>query len=118
MGYVFLMIANYFHDLAVAILAVNVVAIFVLGRYLDRRGAAPEFMPHLFKKLSRVTYISLAVVVAGGAVRAWFFMDFEYNPAVGQNTVAALAVKHIILVALTAFGLAGHLKYRKKYGRQ
>jgi hypothetical protein len=27
-----------------------------------------------------------------------------------------LIVKHIVLVAVTIFGVAGQLKYRKKYG--
>ena len=35
MGYIILMLTNYFHDLAVAVLATNVVMIHIVGRFLD-----------------------------------------------------------------------------------
>jgi hypothetical protein len=53
--------------------------------------------------------------VVGGAIRAWFFMDFEWNPAVGKGQVAALIVKHIVLVILTVVGLTAQIKYTKRY---
>lgn len=118
MLYIVLMISNYFHDLAVAILASNVLVIFFLGRYFDRRGIKADFMPELFGKLSRVTWIALTFVILGGAVRAYFFKDFEWNNAAGDSQIAALVVKHIILVGVTLFGLAGQLKYQKRYGKK
>lgn len=113
---VLLMILNYFHDLAVALLATNIIVIFILGRYLDRRGVNPDPMPELFRKLSRVTYAALFFVIVMGGVRAWFFMDYEWNTAAGEGQVAALVVKHILLVAITIFGVAGQIRYCKKYG--
>lgn len=112
---ILLMIANYFHDLSVAILASNILVVFFLGRYLDRHGARETFIPDLFRKLARVTYYALAYVIVFGAVRAYFFMDFEWNPAVGRGQTAALVVKHVILVAVTVFGVIAHLRYHKRY---
>lgn len=113
---ILLMIANYFHDLAVAVLASNILVVYFLGQYLDRRGAREEFLPDLFRKLSRVTYGALAYVIIFGGVRAYYFMDFEWNPAVGRGQTAALVVKHVLLVALTLFGIIAHLRYQKRYG--
>ena len=35
MGYIILMLTNYFHDLAVALLAANVIVIHMVARYLE-----------------------------------------------------------------------------------
>ncbi|HWR82153.1 MAG TPA: hypothetical protein VN285_02500 [Candidatus Deferrimicrobium sp.] len=113
---IILMVSNYFHDLAVAILAANVFVVYLLGRYLDSHNAKDFILGAVLKKLSRVTYWALAYVLVAGAVRAWFFMDFEWNPAVGKGQVTALIVKHVILFAVTAFGIAVHIRYVRKYG--
>jgi hypothetical protein len=111
-----IMILNYFHDLAVAMLAANILVIYFLGRYLDRTGIRDQAMTEVFSRLARITYGALAFVIVAGAVRAWFFMDYEWNPAVGQGQVAALIVKHVALVTVTIFGIAAHLRYVRKYG--
>jgi hypothetical protein len=117
MGMIILMISNYFHDLAVAILASNILAIYYVGRFLDKNQLNGIIVPELFRKLSKITYWAFAYIIAAGAVRAYFFMDFEWNPAVGKGQVAALVIKHIILVTVTIFGIMIHLRYQRKYGR-
>ena len=112
-----LMISNYFHDLAVAVLVSNILAVYFVGRYLDNNPVKEAIIPELFKKLARVTYIALGYVIIGGAVRAYFFMDFEWNPAVGKGQVAALIIKHILLVLITFTGIVFHLKYQRRYGK-
>jgi hypothetical protein len=111
-----LMISNYFHDLSVALLASNVVVVYLLGKFLDESQVREKAMSSVFKKLSYLTYGALAYVILAGAVRAYFFMDFEWNPAVGNGQVSALVLKHIILVSLTVFGIATHRKYQRRYG--
>jgi len=109
-------IFNYFHDLAVALLAANVTCIYIIGRILDGRPAGDEIMPRLYRTLSRVTYWALAFVLAGGVVRAINFVEYEWNPAVGKSLVPAIIVKHVLLVGLTVFALVVQKKYGKKYG--
>ena len=113
---IIIMISNYFHDLAVAILAASVLATYYIGRFLDDGSFREKIIPRLFGHLKIVTYWALAYVLAGGAVRAFFFMDYEWNPAVGKGQVAALIIKHVILVTLTIFGIIIHLRYQRKYG--
>lgn len=115
---IILMIANYFHDLAVGLLAANILVIYYLGRILDKNDKAPDYIPEIFKKLSRVTYWVLGYIILGGALRAFFFMDYEWNPAVGKGQVSALIVKHIILFSITAWGLTTQIRYIKKYGKK
>ncbi len=115
---IFIMISNYFHDLAVALLASNILVIYFLGRYLDKNGVKEKIIPALFNKLSVVSYIVLGYILLGGALRAYFFMEYEWNPAVGKGQITALVIKHIILFLVTAYGIAVHLKYVRKYGRR
>ena len=72
----------------------------------------------LFHKLSRVTYGAFAYVILAGAVRAYYFEEFEWNPAVGRGQTAALVVKHVILFAVTWFGIVVHRRYQRRYGRK
>jgi hypothetical protein len=111
------MLINYFHDLSVAMLASNIIVVYLFARYLETHPDKAETIGNIFSRLSKVTYWALAYVLLGGAVRAYYFMDFEWNPAVGRGQVAALVVKHIILVGLTIFGIITHRRYVRKYGR-
>lgn len=114
---ILVMIINYFHDLSVAILASNIFCVWIIGRYLADKKTDPDFMPNLFRKLSRITWIAFTFVILGGGFRAWAFMEYEWNPAVGNGQVTALVIKHIVLVSVTVFGLIVHRKYSVKYGR-
>jgi hypothetical protein len=111
------MLINYFHDLAVALLAANVLTVYFVGRILDDRPVRDDIIPRLFKLLSRVTYGTLAVVLLGGIIRMINFMEFEWNQAAGNGQIPALIVKHVLLVGLTVFGLVTHRKYQERYGR-
>ena len=116
MGMIVLMLGNYFHDLAVALLASNVLVIHLVGRFLAGKEGRDQILGRLIGQLSKVTYWILAYVVVMGGVRAWFFMEFEWNPAVGKGQVAALIVKHILLIAVTIFGLVGQHRYKERFG--
>ncbi len=116
MGYLVLMLTNYFHDLAVAMLATNVIVIHIVGRFLDEEPDRRPVLGRIISRLSKVTWWALAYVILAGAVRAWFFMDFEWNPAVEKGgMMIALGVKHVLLVGLTVFGIVGMRRYKEKY---
>ena len=118
MGYIALMLSNYFHDLSVAMLAANVVVIHVAGRYLaqEQGPLRRDFLSVLVAKMVQLTWWVLGYVVLAGAVRAWFFMDYEWNPLVPEKgMLVALGVKHILLFGLTAFGILGMRRVRSQY---
>ena len=116
-GGIALMISNYFHDLSVALLVTNILAVYYIGRMLDARPELrDDVLATLFRRLGVVTRWAFAYVIVAGAVRAWFFMDFEWNPAVGRGQTAALVVKHVILIGLTVAGILVHRRYTRRYG--
>jgi uncharacterized membrane protein len=117
MGSVLIIVMNYFHDLAVALLASNILVVYFLGRWLDGQPSAENRVASVFRKLARVSVGAFIFVIVAGAVRAWFFTEIEWNPAVAKGLIPALIVKHIILIAVTTFGVVAHLKYHRKYGK-
>jgi hypothetical protein len=110
------MLANYFHDLAVAMLAASVVVIHLAGRIMGEDEDRRDVLVRLVRGMSKVAWWSLAYVILAGAVRAWYFMDFEWNPLVErQGMLIALGVKHVLLVGLTVFGIVGMRRIKEQY---
>jgi hypothetical protein len=106
------MLNNYFHDLAVAFLfASSLMAHLMLRQW----PGAPR---PLVRSLSRTAWASLAWVLVGGAVRAWFYEEYEWLPKAGTAQVPALVVKHILLVALTVWGLVGVVRLSRLRGQE
>ena len=109
------LLLNYFHDLAVAMLAANVVVIHLCGRIMGEEAGQRAVLDRLTRTLSRLTMWILVYVLAAGGVRARYFMAYEYNPLVSrQGMVTALVVKHIVLIGLTVFGILGMRRVRRR----
>ena len=106
------MMNNYFHDLAVAFLFASTLLAHVTLRHWPQRPPV-----ELGRLLQRVAWGSLAWVIVGGWVRAWFFREYEWEPRAGTAQVPALVVKHALLFGLTVWGLIGVLRLRKMLRR-
>ena len=105
------MLNNYFHDLAVAFLfASSLMAHLVLRHW---PGPDPPSAA-LARTLQRIAWGSLAWVVLGGAVRAWYYKEYEWMPRAGTAQIPALGVKHLLLFGITAWGLIGVVRLRRR----
>lgn len=102
------MMNNYFHDLAVAFLFASGLLAHVVLRHWD---SPPERVVSL---LRRVAWGSLVWVLLGGAVRAWFYQEYEWVDKAGTAQVPALVVKHVLLVSLTVLGLVGVVRLSRR----
>lgn len=105
---ILVMLNNYFHDLSVAFLWASSLLAHVVVRHWPGRPSE-----RVARLLERVAWGSLAWVILGGAVRAWFYREYEWLPKAGTAQIPALAVKHVLLVGLTAWGLVGVLRLRR-----
>ena len=106
---VLVMLNNYFHDLSVAFLwASSLMAHLVLRHWPGKPSQ------EVAKILTRIAWGSLAWVMIGGAIRAYYYMDYEWLPKAGTAQIPALAVKHVLLFGLTAWGLVGVVRLRRK----
>ena len=98
------MLNNYLHDLATAVFAVSAVAAYLLRRSLAMR-AAPDALQPVVTGLLRVGIVSLLWTLFFGIIRSLTYRQYEWVEAAWRDQVAALVVKHVILVTLVTIGL-------------
>ncbi|HET6922576.1 MAG TPA: hypothetical protein VFI16_05460 [Anaeromyxobacteraceae bacterium] len=101
-----LMMNNYLHDVATALLLASAVALWAMLRRWDEAGGpgAARFFLAVHRSLTRLARLSLAWIVLGGIPRTLFYREFEWANAAGRGQVAALVVKHVLAFAFVAAG--------------
>ncbi len=116
---VIIMMNNYMHDLATALLATSGIVLWVLGQKSEAYpgGEARAYFVACYHRLTRLGAISLVWIILGGAVRSWSYREFEWANAVGNAQVPALIVKHVLMFGLLGLGLSVWGKLRAKVRR-
>ena len=115
---ILVMLNNFFHDLAVGILFANVLLSLFLIRQLKERVPADEGVLERFVRYSsRITWGALAFIIVGGIIRTATYRSFEWSEAAGKGQVAALVVKHIVLVGCTVVGVAFQIRMSRNSRR-
>ncbi|MDZ4178740.1 MAG: hypothetical protein U1E29_05860 [Coriobacteriia bacterium] len=103
---------NYFHDVATAVLISAAAIMWVLGRQAERGGADQlAALARFYPTLTRFAQGALVWVILGGIPRAIFFNSHDLG-AVRDDLVLAIAVKHVVEVAAVVAGVV--LWYRVK----
>jgi hypothetical protein len=99
-----LMMNNYLHDVATALLAASGVALWAMLREWERDGgpASARYFMAIHARMARLARGALAWIVVGGIPRTLFYTEFEWANAAGRAQVPALVVKHVL-----AFGFVG-----------
>lgn len=88
---------NYFHDVATAMLLSSAVILWMLGRKALADGpGGRQWFADAYRVLTRVAVFSILWIVLGGIPRTIFFQDVEWNLADPSNRhlLSALMVKH------------------------
>lgn len=101
-----LIMNNYFHDVATALLLSSAVIMWVLGRRAeaDSPGAVLA-LQRAYPTLTRFAWGAVAWIVIGGIPRTYFFKDMEWDPAVVRGLLPALMVKHTLMVLAVVLGV-------------
>ncbi len=113
---VVIMLNNYFHDVATAVLASAAVVLWALFR-VQEKFPNPEATGFFFaacKKLTLMVRISLAWIVLGGVPRTIFYRDFEWANAAGKGQVPALVVKHVLILVFVIVGGWAWLQLKRR----
>ena len=110
------MLNNYIHDVATGLLILSALW---LGWSASDLGAAPsaetlEVFRRSYRRCVRFVRGSLLLILATGAVRTWFFMDFEWMPALGRGLVPVLLLKHVLIFTLLGVGGWAWLRLRRR----
>jgi hypothetical protein len=102
----FLLMNNYFHDVATALLMASGVAIWVItnkfGQSEDR--AVTEYFLRVYAGMTRLARFALIWILVGGVPRTLFYRKFEWNTAVEHGQVAAIIVKHVLVFSIVGTG--------------
>jgi hypothetical protein len=111
-----LMMNNYFHDVATALLLASAVALWAMLRRWDPAGGpgAARYFLAIHRSMTRLARVSLAWIVLGGIPRTIFYGDFEWANAAGRGQVAALLVKHVLAFAFVAAGAWLWVRLRRR----
>ena len=96
---ILIILNNYFHDVATAILLSSAVIMWVLGRQARRSGGGAELdaLAGAYPTLTKFAWFALAWIVIGGVPRIIFFNTHEFIPAVENGLVTVLAIKHMLM---------------------
>jgi len=112
-----LMMNNYFHDVATALLASSAFALWILLRRYEAGGRGPDaarYFLEIQRSMAKLARFSLAWIVLGGVPRTIWYADFEWANAAGRGQVAALIVKHVVAAGLVVLGVAFWKRLRSR----
>lgn len=104
---ILVMLNNYFHDFATALVVVCTYGMLFMVRYAEKKGGedSKQMVLALYPKMVHLTGGSVVFVFIAGIVRAFTYKEFEWNNAVESGQVLALTIKHIILFILFTYGI-------------
>ncbi|MDZ4169862.1 MAG: hypothetical protein U1E26_09420 [Coriobacteriia bacterium] len=113
---VLIIMNNYFHDVATAMLFSSALIVWLLGRRVERDGGdAAAWFPGAYATLSSIAKWSIVWIVVGGIPRTIFFGDVEWNMADPSNKYlfTALMIKHALMWIFVIAGSVMWLRIRK-----
>ncbi len=113
---VILMMNNYFHDVATALLLASGVALWIIYKRYDE-GYAPdsrEYFLRIYRSMTRLAKFSLIWILIGGVPRTVFYKKMEWQVAIDHAQIPALIVKHILTFTFVGLGVYLWLKLGRK----
>ncbi len=111
---IFILLNNYFHDLAVAVFFSSVVLTWIFVKVFSEE-MNQEKLKQFVRFSMYLSIISLIFILLLGVPRAIFYREFEWSDAAGRGQILALIVKHIVLATLTFIGIFFQWGIYRKY---
>jgi signal transduction histidine kinase len=110
------MLNNYFHDLATALLMTSGFAAFYLAKAVEKAKTkeAVNLFAQLFQRFTVIGRIAFVWIIVAGAIRLVAFNTYEWQDAVGKEQVPALIFKHLLLFAVVGAGIYAWRRVSKK----
>ncbi len=114
---VLIMMNNYFHDVATALLMASGIVIWVIVRRYDsaiKTRETTEYFLRIYNSATKLVRFSLIWIIIGGVPRTIFYTEFEWANAAGKNQIPALLVKHVLAFAFVGIGAYIWLKINRR----
>ena len=111
-----LMMNNYFHDVATALLLASGIAIWVIYNKLGNsdKPDAREYFLKLYDSMTSLAKFALAWIILGGIPRTYFYTEFEWSHYAGQSQIPALIIKHVLAFVFVSAGAHLWIRIRSK----
>lgn len=112
---VIIMMNNYLHDVATALLLASGVAMWIVVKKFGKSSdiSVTDYFLKIYYSLTRLAKFSLFWIMLGGVPRILAYKDFEWADAVGKSQVPALITKHIIIFIVVTAGVFVWMKLKK-----
>ena len=104
---VFILMSNYFHDVATAMLLAAGAAMWIIMKTYERMNS-PVLKPLLLslsRSMIRIVWVSIAFIVIGLVLRLMTLRQFEWANAVNNDIIPGLVAKYIIATIMLAAGM-------------
>jgi hypothetical protein len=114
-----LMMNNYFHDVATALLLASGIVMWMVYNKLSSNPGSDErqYFLRLYDGITKLARFSLAWIILGGIPRTYFYTEFEWSHYAGKSQIPALIVKHVLAFIFVGGGAYIWLKIKKKVDR-
>lgn len=114
-----IMMNNYFHDVATALMVASAFCIFALAKTCDEFDdpVAVRFYLKTYRQMGRIFRFALYWIVIGGIPRTIFYTSFEWANAAGKGQIPALVVKHVLMVVMVVFGITAWRRLKARAAR-
>ena len=113
---VVIMMNNYFHDVATALLLASGIVMWIIVKRLgsENNEAVIGYFLKVYQGVTRLAKFALLWILIGGVPRTLAYKEFEWANAVGKNQVPALIVKHILAFIFVGCGAYLWIKLSRK----
>jgi hypothetical protein len=116
---VLVVLNNYLHDFAIALVALASLASLYLANHARRSdsGEFKDLFLFIYPRLSRLITGAMLFVIAAAVVRVLSLSEFEWADATRNYQLRALKVKYVMLLSIFLSGIyfwvAAHKKVRE-----
>ncbi|MBI4689785.1 MAG: hypothetical protein HY754_05920 [Nitrospirae bacterium] len=113
---VFIMMNNYFHDVAIATLLASGVTMWLMVKNLGDKRDEPaiKYFLAMHHRMTLLAKFSIYWIMVGGIPRILAYKRFEWANAVETNHVSCLIIKHIITFIFVCSGVYVWLRLGKR----
>ena len=113
------MMNNYFHDVATALLAASAFCLHAIVRVQASTNTptATLFFLKTHRIMVKFFRFSFWWIIIGGVPRTIFYVSFEWNHFADKQQVPALMVKHILMTVLIVWGVFAWRRMKAKVAR-
>jgi len=113
---ILLMMNNYFHDVATALLLASGVTMWIIVKRFGNNEdkAVIGYFLDIYQGVTRLAKFALVWIFVGGIPRVIAYKEFEWANAAGKSQIPALIIKHILFFAFVGTGAYFWMKISKR----